>query len=1084
MKRFFPVRRTESVDTTAAKTPPKRQSTSVNPKPVANVPVASTITPAGGTTAGGNPNVLQPKFVVPPIPHPCPYSSILIRITPDGLVLTPDLKKAGSDGESELESVRYLKVSWGKEALVEEVEGQLVYHDDVPSLKVHGLVGFLRLFQSSYLLVITNRSEVGNLLNDTQTVYQVKGVSAIPLEESRATAVVKMLNAAKPPTREHPERHSHDGRLESTTDHEEETQGTQVKFLSVRGKDNEYSQLTEEEVTTSDDSDDSDEEPPDSPSPLSKAIAAQLSFWTKLSKQIDDKLSKKPLPSNLSNNKPLLNSPSTDSMEDVAKSAPTPNSTEAKYSELENKIVRETIKMFVRGGMYFSYTFDITTSLQRKYQQVQKLKRQSILLKDLQAYESPQGPQLLDEMEVFAEPNPTLPLWRRVDRRFWWNEMLSKPLIDTGSHSYVLPIMQGYFQQSTFHVPTPANFTAPGDLVSPESDRLETIPVHYSIISRRSRERAGLRYQRRGIDDEANVANFVETETVVSIMRDDRANVFSHIQIRGSIPVYWSQPSYGLKPPPQLSKDRTPEQNLDAMKRHFGRLINMYGPLTIVNLAEQRGKEAPVANAYRDRVSELDWKDVLYKEYDFHAETKGMKYENISKLVSQLQRNFDSQGFFWASGGLVLSEQKSVFRVNCIDTLDRTNVVQSAFARSVLQSQLEAVAIHTNPVIRERSDVEVVFNDVWANNGDAISKEYAGTSALKGDFTRTGKRDISGLLNDGLNSLSRVYTSTFTDWFGQAIIDYILGHRSITVFSEFLSKLASTDPGELLRVSKIRAAAIETCFSRVVSDDERQLGGWTLVSPVQSNVRLSNKFEDKVVLLTEKALYTVSYEYKLDKVQMFTRIPLGDIVNITKGVYIISPLEEASRNPESNYGFTVTYLPNRLVTRVTTYSLRNAIGGGEVATVPASLTRPKLQQLLSGASVSIKNSANKESGGGVLPKLLASVTVAAANQGATDSNEPKEIFTAFKALPVDQGSGSGVDSSETIVDPVLSAPTCRAAVDIMVNMIRSACKDVGNGQDSHFIQERDIVSLSEAQRMTTVYAKLEYGVKRLLWLGS
>ena len=27
-------------------------------------------------------------------------------------------------------------------------------------------------------------------------------------------------------------------------------------------------------------------------------------------------------------------------------------------------------------------------------------------------------------------------------------------------------------------------------------------------------------------------------------------------------------------------------------------------------------------------------------------------------------------------------------------------------------------------------------------------------------------------------------------------------------------------------------------------------------------------------------------------------------------------------------------------------------------------------------------------------------------------------------------------------------------------------------------------SLTEAQRMTSVYAKMEYGVKRLLWLGS
>ncbi len=41
--------------------------------------------------------------------------------------------------------------------------------------------------------------------------------------------------------------------------------------------------------------------------------------------------------------------------------------------------------------------------------------------------------------------------------------------------------------------------------------------VDYVLVSRRSRDRAGLRYQRRGIDDDANVANFVETETIMRV---------------------------------------------------------------------------------------------------------------------------------------------------------------------------------------------------------------------------------------------------------------------------------------------------------------------------------------------------------------------------------------------------------------------------------------------------------------------------------------------------------------------------------------------------------------------------------------
>ncbi len=46
---------------------------------------------------------------------------------------------------------------------------------------------------------------------------------------------------------------------------------------------------------------------------------------------------------------------------------------------------------------------------------------------------------------------------------------------------------------------------------------------------------------------------------------------------------------------------------------------------------------------------------------------------------------------------------------------------------------------------------------LWANNGDAISQQYAGTSALKGDFTRTGERKFAGIMKDGMKSANRFY---------------------------------------------------------------------------------------------------------------------------------------------------------------------------------------------------------------------------------------------------------------------------------------------------------------------------------------
>ena len=67
--------------------------------------------------------------------------------------------------------------------------------------------------------------------------------------------------------------------------------------------------------------------------------------------------------------------------------------------------------------------------------------------------------------------------------------------------------MQGFYQVSSFRIPRPPESTETGN----------SALVEYIVVSRRSRDRAGLRYQRRGVDDDANVANFVETEAVMRV---------------------------------------------------------------------------------------------------------------------------------------------------------------------------------------------------------------------------------------------------------------------------------------------------------------------------------------------------------------------------------------------------------------------------------------------------------------------------------------------------------------------------------------------------------------------------------------
>ena len=94
-----------------------------------------------------------------------------------------------------------------------------------------------------------------------------------------------------------------------------------------------------------------------------------------------------------------------------------------------------------------------------------------------------------------------------------------------------------------------------------------------------------------------------------------------------------------------------------------------------------------------------------------------------------------------------------------------------------------------------------------------------------------------------------MYTSTFSDWFCQAVIDFMLGNRTASVFSEFLLKLKTTDPRDLIRLSRIRAEAIATSVSRVLPERERLLSGWTLFGPEELNTKVGMKFEEKVLLL-------------------------------------------------------------------------------------------------------------------------------------------------------------------------------------------------------------------------------------------
>ena len=55
------------------------------------------------------------------------------------------------------------------------------------------------------------------------------------------------------------------------------------------------------------------------------------------------------------------------------------------------------------------------------------------------------------------------------------------------------------------------------------------------------------------------------------------------------------------------------------------------------------------------------------------------------------------------------------------------------------------------------------LKNVWADNGDMISKHYTGTGSTHTNVTRKGKRDIKGIIDHGFKSCMRLYQQFVDD---------------------------------------------------------------------------------------------------------------------------------------------------------------------------------------------------------------------------------------------------------------------------------------------------------------------------------
>ena len=278
-----------------------------------------------------------------------------------------------------------------------------------------------------------------------------------------------------------------------------------------------------------------------------------------------------------------------------------------------------------------------------------------------------------------------------------------------------------------------------------------------------------------------------------------------------SIPLVWSSPMEVGKYNPKVRISPSVLGNGEVCYRHMKRLERKWGGVGVCNLVDKgEGGQGRLGEAFEGCVEATKkWgANVVWGWEDFHEVTKRMGYdEGVEVICDEMERvmkevekgeNVKGEEMHAATPthstitNLRMSPSAlrfaplsppgcpagvpGVLRVNCMDCLDRTNVVQAAYCEREFRKWVLGSSAHGKSITKEGwKDFKDRYRVMWSDNADHVAMLYAGTKALKRDYTRTGRRGVKGKVEDGYNSGVRWIGGNFWDARRQRGFDGIVG---------------------------------------------------------------------------------------------------------------------------------------------------------------------------------------------------------------------------------------------------------------------------------------------------------------------
>eukprot|EP00397_Hematodinium_sp_SG-2012_P003059 GEMP01003067.1.p1 GENE.GEMP01003067.1~~GEMP01003067.1.p1 ORF type:complete len:1086 (+),score=196.16 GEMP01003067.1:209-3466(+) len=394
--------------------------------------------------------------------------------------------------------------------------------------------------------------------------------------------------------------------------------------------------------------------------------------------------------------------------------------------------------LFFCKDFFFSYTYDLALSVQRNWADKKRVRADD---------------------PFYVDPTYF---------RFVWNKKLLEPFRRGPRRwrRWVLPVVHGFIGH--------ASCSASG------------APFDIALIARRSSLFAGTRYRKRGVNPDGQAANDVETEQVVwddSMRHFNRGRVLSFTQMRASVPLFWSQEAKGMHFKPPFMYVRC-DPTLAAFRNHVADLFQRYGePLLFINLMKnkfQDSHESKLSHFFEDAIELLNAElprdqQIVYKALDLKNAQRPI-YELLTKISREI---VSAVGFLHYDHDVQpVRLQKGSLRTNCVDCLDRTNVLQFFVGLEVLEHQLSALSVlppKTDKALLDFSqEIVSVLEEMYDFMGDSLALQYAGSVAHK-KYQLLPRPRIMKNSKELLTSVHRHYSNSFGDGDKQNSMNLLLG---------------------------------------------------------------------------------------------------------------------------------------------------------------------------------------------------------------------------------------------------------------------------------------------------------------------